>query len=136
MNPVVFKSVLIEQISHPVLTLKASEESLEVDFFVLPHLMSVKKCTVTDPTSLTEESKTDENITPKPKTSSDYEDRNLEDIESMLDLTYEKDLTITVLRNVSNKLLIKSACVPFELLLSFESNVDRDLATILLRRLH
>ena len=98
--------------------------------------MSVKKCTVTDPTSLTEESKTDENITPKPKTSSDYEDRNLEDIESMLDLTYEKDLTITVLRNVSNKLLIKSACVPFELLLSFESNVDRDLATILLRRLH
>ena len=43
MNPVVFKQTLIEQISHPVLNRKASEESLEVDLYVLPHVIYLRK---------------------------------------------------------------------------------------------
>ena len=51
----------------------------------------------------------------------------------LVELEYVSDLKVTIVRHMSNILLISSDIACFKLQINFENNVDRDVVTLLLR---
>ena len=51
----------------------------------------------------------------------------------LLDLAYESDLKVKIVRHLSQEIVISSELACFSLMLSMAGNVERDLATLIIR---
>ena len=115
-NPVLLGNVILEAISHP--RLAPQPKQLAIVLRIQPHQVSLaKKLHDGDAKRQSSNANMDDLIEP----------------ETLVEVPYCQDFKVTVVRNVSNILLLDSTEQQFSAQIQLTNNVERDVATLLMR---